>query len=287
MNAAPITQGALLRHLEATFTAAGTDEAHRSAEWIAEEVTGLRRALLYAYPEQPVSAEVAARAGALAARRAAGEPLQYVIGHVNFRGLRVHVGPGVLIPRPETEELAGHGLAALDGRLSPRVLDAGTGSGCLALALKSEHAGAHVTALDVCPDALAIARANATALGLDIAFVEADLLAPTLPILPGLDLIVSNPPYIPDGEACTLDAVVLDHEPHVALFTGADPLVFYRALARHGAALLRSGGVLWAEAHLDFAEEAAACFALPAWAHATVHNDAARRPRFIEARRAA
>ncbi len=282
----PHTQGALLRHLYARLDAAGVGEPRRGAEWIAEEATGTRAALLHAFPERPVAPSVAARADALATERAAGVPLQYVVGHVHFHGLLLRVGPGVLIPRPETEELAGHVIGALDGLAAPRVLDAGTGSGCLALAVKSARPDAHVTAFDVSPEALAHARANAAALHLDVAFAEADLRAPTLPFAPGFDLLVSNPPYIPDGEACTLEADVIEHEPHVALFTGADPLTFYHALARHGAALVRPGGVLWAETHTDFAAASAACFGGPAWASATVHNDLARRPRFVEARRA-
>ncbi|HYE58890.1 MAG TPA: peptide chain release factor N(5)-glutamine methyltransferase [Rhodothermales bacterium] len=287
MDEASRTCAALLRHLEATLEMAGVDEARRSAEWIAEEATGQRRALLYAYPDRPVDAETWARAEAMVARRAAGEPLQYVVGHVDFRGLRLAVAPGVLIPRPETEELVDHVLGALKGVSAPRVLDAGTGSGCLALALKAAHPDARVTALDVSPDALRIARANAAALGLDVVFVQADLLSPGLPVEGPFDLIVSNPPYIPDAEACTLDSVVLDHEPHVALFSGADPLTFYHTLARHGAAILRPGGLLWAEAHTDYAPAAAGCFEGPGWASAVIHHDTARRPRFVEARRAA
>jgi release factor glutamine methyltransferase len=286
MDPSSHTRAALLRHLEATLDMAGVDETRRSAEWIAEEVTGQRRAQLYAYPEQPVEAGAWARAEAMAARRAAGEPLQYVVGHVDFRGLRLAIAPGVLIPRPETEELVDHVVHALKGQAAPRVLDAGTGSGCIALAIKAVRPDAAIVALDVSTDALRIARANAATLGLDVVFMQADLLAGPLPVTGAFDLVVSNPPYIPDAEACTLEPVVRDHEPHVALFSGADALTFYRALARHGAALLVPGGVLWAEAHTDYAQAAAACFTAPGWASATVHHDTARRPRFVEARRA-
>ncbi len=243
-----------------------------------------------------VAPDVAARALDIARRRAAGEPLQYALGVADFYGLRLTVTPAVLIPRPETEELVEHALATLRGTASPRVLDAGTGSGAIALAIKAARPDADVLALDVSREALDVARANAAALGLDVAFHTADLLADALPGAlggpnasrspAGFDLVVSNPPYIPDADADSLEAHVRDHEPAIALFTGPDALVFFRALARHGARWVVPGGTLWCELDADHADATAACFTGPAWASARVETDTARRPRFVEARRA-
>lgn len=282
------TQGALLRATVARLEAAGVEAARRSAEWLLEEVTGQKRALLYAFPERPVTAAAIERLNGLVARRVAGEPLQYVVGHTDFFGLRLTVAPGVLIPRPETEELAERALHWLKRHHSPRILDAGTGSGCLALALKDARPDADVHALDISPEALVLARANAARLRLDVAFYESDLLAPVLAGIEGVfDLVVSNPPYIPVAELAELAREVAGHEPHVALLSGDDPLTFYHALARHGERYVRPGGALFAETHEAFGPASARCFAPPAWAKASVLKDATGRDRFVVALRAA
>ena len=282
----PATQSSLAAALRVLL--AGVDDGARAAVWIAEDLTGVRRARVLAFPDAAVAPDVAARALAIARRRAAGEPLQYALGHADFHGLRLAVTPAVLIPRPETEELVEHALTALRGRSAPRVLDAGTGSGAIALAIKAARPDADVHALDVSRAALDVARANAAALGLDVMFHTADLLADHLPPTLGgaFDLVVSNPPYIPDTDAASLEPHVRDHEPALALFTGPDALVFYHALARHGARHIADGGVLWCELDADHADATAACFSGAAWASARVETDAARRARFVEARRA-
>jgi release factor glutamine methyltransferase len=195
------------------------------------------------------------------------------------------------------------------------VVDVGTGSGCIACAVAHERPTARVVGCDVSTDALAVARANADALGLPIAFGEADLTAPAFPAQvralldrPGdappedaadgkassddatgdaarFDLVVSNPPYVPDAEADTLAPEVREHEPPVALFTGADPLVCYRALARHAADLLRPGGRLVTETHADYAADVAAVFRDAGLADVRTERDLAGRPRLALARR--
>ena len=281
------TLGALLRQTEAALVAAGVDEARRTAEWLVEEATGARRSRLHAFPETPVAAADADRLAALTARRALGEPVQYVVGHADFFGLRLAVGPGVLIPRPETEGLVEHALASIRGVPSPRVLDAGTGSGAIALAIKAQRPDADVHALDVSPDALGWARRNGAALGLAVTFHEGDLLGPALPSpLPeDLDLLVSNPPYVLDAERPGLAREVAAHEPALALFCGDDPALFYRALARHGTKHLRPGGAVWLEGHADHAGAVAEAFAAPAYAGVRVHRDLAGLDRYVEARR--
>jgi release factor glutamine methyltransferase len=244
-------------------------------------------------------------------RRAAREPLQYVLGHADFYGLRLRVTPAVLIPRPETERVVERALALIADVPTPRVVDVGTGSGCIACAVAHERPTARVVGCDVSTGALAVARANADALGLPIAFGEADLTAPAFPAQvrallgrPGgpppedaatggdalsdaarFDLVVSNPPYVPDAEADALAPEVREHEPPVALFTGADPLVCYRALARHAAALLRPGGRLVTETHADYAADVAAVFRDAGLADVRTERDLAGRPRLALARR--
>lgn len=158
-----------------------------------------------------------------------GEPVQYILGYVDFYGYRFLVGPDVLIPRFETEELVANVLIAYDEVFAgkpARLVDVGTGSGCLAIALRLEEPNLSVTATDISEAAIQTAKQNASALHADIEFLVGDMLAP----LKGrtFDLLVSNPPYIPETEL--VEAIIRDHEPHVALFGGEDGLKFYRII---------------------------------------------------------
>ena len=227
-------------------------------------------------------------------RRLAGEPVQYVTGEAAFRRLALSVGPGVLIPRPETEDLVQHVLDELrrlndTGLSDVRVLDAGTGSGCIALAVKDEHPASTVHALDVSDDALVLASANAARLGLDVAFYRADLLADALPEAVcdagPFDVLVSNPPYIPDADASALAREVALHEPPLALFSGPDPLAFYRALARHAEALVRPGGLVALEVDDAHAHASAVCFTPDVFSDVRILTDLYGRDRFLLARR--
>jgi release factor glutamine methyltransferase len=203
-------------------------------------------------------------------------PVQYLTGETEFFGLKLKVGPQVLIPRPETEELVqwiledrergtGHPAAASE-KVPVRILDAGTGSGCIALALASRLHDSIVTATDIHPPALDLASENARSLGLKVDFMELDILADPLagwstpgdPAGSGLqaaggeafDLIVSNPPYIPESERGSLDANVREFEPPSALFVpDADPLIFHRNLAGFAMRKLRKDGLLYLEIH--------------------------------------
>lgn len=279
----------LPRHLLAAaadaLARAGVDSPRRTAEWIVEEVTGADRAALYR--DAPVDASAVARVHELTARRAAGEPVQYVLGHADFYGLRLAVSPAVLIPRPETEELVERALASVAGVEAPVVLDVGTGSGAIALALKHARPDAVVVAVDVSPEALAVARANADALGLDVAFVAADALQPSFAdgVPPAFDLVVSNPPYVPAAERASLQREVRDHEPPVALFVpDADPLRPYRVLAGHATHLLVPGGVLAVETHADHGAGVAALFREAGLAEVALHRDLAGRDRVVVGR---
>ena len=189
----------------------------------------------------------------LAVRLEHQEPIQYVLGQADFCGRTFKVSPAVLIPRPETEELcqwvveevrkqwrtAGEGLS---------VLDIGTGSGCIAVTLAAELAGARVTAWDISEEALLVARENALRNGVSVSFEHHDALHATTTAQPTTDLIVSNPPYICNRERTAMEANVLEHEPHTALFVpDDDPLLFYRAIARYGREALKPGGRLYFE----------------------------------------
>jgi release factor glutamine methyltransferase len=196
------------------------------------------------------------------ARLMKGEPIQYVLGREEFCGRSFHVAPGVLIPRPETEELCRaiksyHNVpfCILQAPGPLRVLDVGTGSGCIAVTLALELLNAEVTAWDVSADALLIARDNAHRLGAEVNFEWQDILqAPTDDR--EWDIIVSNPPYIARQEAGAMSANVLDHEPHLALFVpDDDPLLFYRAIGAYAAKSLCKGGMLYFEINPQYADE--------------------------------
>lgn len=269
-----MTARALLDEIDALLAQADVDSPRRTAEWLVEEATGATRTALYTGAE--VSPEGAAAARALAARRASGEPVQYVIGHADFYGLRLAVTPDVLIPRPETEEVVERALALVAGTGTPWVLDIGTGSGAIALAVKHARPDAFVLAADVSAPALEVARANAARLGLDVGFVHADALHPSFAdgVPPRFDLVVSNPPYVPAAERDGLQREVRDHEPAVALFVDdADPLAPYRALAGHASRLLAPGGWLVVETHADHGAAVAALFAEAGLADARIEPD--------------
>lgn len=199
------------------------------------------RGWLIAHDEDALAPAVDDAFGALAQRRAAGEPLAYLVGEKEFFGLRLQVDARVLVPRPDTETLVEWALEVLQGRAAPRVVDLGTGSGAIALAIKQARPDAHVEAVDRSADALAVASANAHALGLAVAFRQASWLAGAAG---PYDLIVSNPPYVAAGDP---HLPGLRHEPVSALVAGADGLSDLRAIAQAAPALLVPGGWLLLE----------------------------------------
>jgi release factor glutamine methyltransferase len=215
-----------------------------------------------------------------------GEPIQYIIGQTEFCGLRLAVQPGVLIPRPETEELAvmitRDNLPYRDEHIS--VLDIGTGSGCIALAMKRAFPAASVTGIDKSPDAIAVARKNAIDNNLDVTFLEADILNPTPFSRSGLfHVIVSNPPYIPQQERAAMSRHVVDHEPENALFVPDDnPLIFYEAIALYARNNLTPDGLIYVEIHENYSEDTMKLFRSHRFSHVTLYHDYFGKKRFLK-----
>lgn len=280
---APSTRLEVLDRAIRRLEAAERTAPRRTAEWLLTEVLGCNRAQLYAHPNRPVAPEAVRQFEEMVERRVQGEPLQHILGTASFYGLQLRVSPEVMVPRPETERVVEQALACIEDVERPRVLDVGTGSGCIALALKHECPDAVVHACDVSPDALEMARANARALRLDVQFLEADVTADEVPgRMPGkLDLLVSNPPYIPVAEADTLPAVVREYDPDVALFAGDDPLRFYRALAGWARALCVSGAAFVFEIHPEYTEEVMTLLRRGEFATVRVKSDLSGRPRVV------
>ena len=250
------------------------------------------------------------RLNALMARLIQGDPVQYVTGYAPFCGRDFSVRQGVLIPRPETEELCewivseeknrfplSRGIKGVSpyaglpspARRPPRILDIGTGSGCIAVTLALDIPHAQVTAWDISPRALQIARDNAERLGADVMFVERDVLAaPQKAESDSYDIIVSNPPYICEQEAKLMEDNVLKHEPHTALFVpDDDPLLFYRHIALHARQMLKTDGLLYLEINPAYALQTKEMLEAKGFTDISIRNDQFGKQRMIKARKQA
>lgn len=220
----------------------------------------------------------------MADRRAAGEPLQYLTGVAGFRRLELAVGPGVLIPRPETEIVVDHALERLpkDGTL----VDVGTGSGAIALAVKDERPDATVLATEMSPGALVWARENAAGMELDVELIECDLLAGLPSEMRGaIDVVVSNPPYVATAEADILPTDVVDHEPHEALFAGDGGTDVIERLAVEALERLRSGGWLVVEIGESLGDSVSTLLSEAGYRDVSVGQDLNGRDRVVEGRK--
>jgi len=220
-----------------------------------------------------------------------GEPVQYVLGEADFYGLKFKVGPGVLIPRPETEELVYAAIQWLQSRKNElrniSVLDIGTGSGCIAVTLKTKCPWISCTAIDLSAEALEFARKNAERHHAEIQFIQLDFLDErNWDALPEFDLILSNPPYIPASERSELAPRVREYEPGLALFVpDSEPLQFYRALSAFAAKKLAPHGALAAECHAGYAQEAEQLWRASGWTNVHLEQDLSGRPRMLWARK--
>ena len=306
-------------------------EARAIARILIEELFGLSYADIVCGATEQLSADDTLRLDTAVRRIEQGEPLQHVLGYADFCGNRFCVNGSVLIPRPETEWLVDEGAKLMDGCIasdetqhkaphSPkRILDIGTGSGCIAISLKLRLGDAYVEAWDISEEALHTAQDNADALKAEVVFRKRDALkaeeegcseeeclqggalvssAPTGQAMDSInyseanilaapwDLIVSNPPYICDSERSAMDDNVLLHEPHTALFVpDDDPLRFYRAIARYALLTLNIGGSLLFECNTRYAEATGAMLSDMGFEEVTVSDDCFNLPRFVRGRK--
>ena len=306
-------------------------EARAIARILIEELFGLSYADIVCGATEQLSADDTLRLDTAVRRIEQGEPLQHVLGYADFCSNRFSVNGSVLIPRPETEWLVDEGAKLMDGCIasdetqhkapqSPkRILDIGTGSGCIAISLKLRLGDAYVEAWDISEEALRTAQDNADALKAEVVFRKRDALkaeeegcseeeylqggalvssAPTEQAMDSInyskanilaapwDLIVSNPPYICDSERSAMDDNVLLHEPHTALFVpDDDPLRFYRAIARYALLTLNIGGSLLFECNTRYAEATGAMLRDMGFEEVTVSDDCFSLPRFVRGRK--
>ncbi|RBY86618.1 peptide chain release factor N(5)-glutamine methyltransferase [Blastococcus sp. TF02A-30] len=278
----------LLADAARTLAEAGVESPRVDAELLLAHVLGTSRTALLTLAD--VDDDAAARFAALLGQRADRVPLQHLTGRAAFRHLELAVGPGVFVPRPETELLVDWALQRLDGLSGPIVVDLGSGSGAIALSIAHEHPGARVTAVERDPGAIAWTRHNALARvgagDTPVGVVAGDMTDPALlSELEGrVDVVVSNPPYVPDG--ATVPREVADHDPPLALWGGPDGLDVVRGLLGTAARLLRPGGWLGIE-HADQQGTALPAVVRSHGSFTDVedHPDLAGRPRFTTARR--
>ena len=284
--------------VQQALTRASPPVARRDAETLLLHLLGRDRAWLLAHPEAVLSPAHLLAFEKLLARRAAHEPLQYLTGQQEFFGLTLKVSSAVLIPRPETELLVEAVLlwAQAQPHAPLHLVDVGTGSGAIALALATHLPSASITAVDLSEAALSIARENAERHGLAtrVRFVHSDLLDALLPEVHSglsletrlrLDAVIANPPYIPAPDAPDLQPEVRDFEPHMALFAGEDGLGIYRRLIPAAAAALRAGGLLAME--FGFGQRDALAALLDGWDEVHFLDDLAGIPRVVLATRPA
>lgn len=283
----------------------GPQEAKAMTRMLLEDLFSLSFADILCGATEHLSDADTLRLQQSVARLLDAEPLQYVTGTAFFCGHPFHVAPGVLIPRPETEWMVDT-AANLVMSSAPRILDIGTGSGCIAtsisLALADRHC--HTEAWDISEDALRIAADNATRLGAEVKFRRrdalrleedfpaeenqggAEVLSADNVSSASWDIIVSNPPYICNREAADMHANVLRHEPHLALFVpDTDPLLFYRAIARYAMRSLRKGGWLLFECNTLYAHDTAQMASEMGFATSVVEDDCFGKPRFVKAQK--
>ncbi|MBD9137936.1 MAG: peptide chain release factor N(5)-glutamine methyltransferase [Alistipes shahii] len=256
----------------------GEREARAIARNAVAELAGLPLSALLTDPEAELTVEGLPEAEA---QLVAGRPLQYVVGHTEFYGRRFAVREGVLIPRPETEELVD---AILRGeRRARRLLDVGTGSGCIAASLALGMPEAEVFAADISDDALAVAAENFQKLGAAVTLRKADALGGLEEAFPEhFDMIVSNPPYVPESDRAAMHPNVRDHEPGLALFVPDDDAIrFYRAIAQAGRRMLTPGGRLWFEIYERAAAEIVRMLGAEGYTDTEVREDLFGKPRMV------
>ena len=258
-----------------------TGEISALTRIIATELLGLSQMTYFLKDEVPLTAEQQTLLNNAIERLKREEPIQYILGYCDFCGLRFKVTPATLIPRPETSELVEWVASEATG--NERILDIGTGSGCIAVSLAHKMPQSKVTAWDISTDALAVAAKNSKANNCAVAFEQVDILAYE-PTGEQFDIIVSNPPYIKENEKAAMHSNVLNWEPHTALFVpNNDPLLFYRTIAEKGLILLNTGGTLYFEINRAHGKETIEMLAALGYTSIELRKDFADNDRMIRA----
>jgi release factor glutamine methyltransferase len=257
-------------------------ESAAIAEWVIEHITGLR----HNRSNNDLSADSLKKLNHITDQLMHHRPVQYATGTAYFGPLQLFVDESVLIPRPETEELVAWIVASHKNNRNVKILDIGTGSGCIALLLKHYLPEADIFALDFSKDSLAVAAKNAQNMGFPIQFIEADILAQPINIaVSTFDLIVSNPPYISAEEKSSMEQNVLNYEPHSALFVhGNDPLQFYKAIEQTAQQYLDKKGALFCELNHLYASQTQQYFQAKGW-NTTLKTDMQGKNRMLRAQR--
>ena len=270
-------------------------EAQAVVRMLLEDMAGLSLADIYAGGIDRLDDAQRQQIELAMARLEEGEPIQYVLGRACFCGRSFAVAPGVLIPRPETEELC-RLIMNTHPSESMNILDIGTGSGCIAITLALEMPDAEVEAVDISPEALAIAGANAARLGAKVSFHQYDILSEDSPPLgrgrewvapstPKYDIIVSNPPYICERERADMERNVLDYEPHTALFVpDDDPLLFYRTIGQKALTMLAPGGILCFEINPLYCDQLIELLRSQGYGEVEAVSDSFGKRRFVKAK---
>jgi release factor glutamine methyltransferase len=276
----PATAGEVLQAARARL-ASTTQYPRRDAELILAHVLGCDQTVLLTHPERPLSTKEAEQFEALLKRRLASEPVQYLTGTQEFFGLLFEVSPDVLIPRPETEHLVEAVLERFDPDANPRIADVGTGSGAIAVAIALALPQSRVTAVDLYPSALEIARRNAERHGVidRVTLLQSDLLAAAASM--EFDVVVSNPPYIADGEV--LEVQVANYEPRSALYAGPTGLEIYQRLIPQARTVLKPRG--WLIMEIGYGQQRALEALLADWSVVGFVPDLQGIPRVVQARK--
>ena len=255
-------------------------DPRHSIEWLLAETLDIKRLDLYLKFDRPLSPQELDTLRPMVKRRAQHEPLQYIIGYTDFMNARISVNEQVLIPRIETEQLVEIILDNHQSEEELSVLDIGTGSGCIPIALKMEQPNWDVSGIDISEDALNTARENAEQNNADVSFSTGDILNPdSISISGSLDLIVSNPPYVKPEEKDILEQQVKDYEPAEALFFD-DLNKMYNSIIEFASQKLTENGFLYLELHENYSQQILALFEEKKWS-ARIKNDYDNKPRFI------
>ena len=254
---------------------------------VINEISGLSKAQIKAFPEKEIIVEQAEKLDEILSRLKTGEPVQYILGYTEFYGLPFKVNPSVLIPRSETEELVEWVLNSVEGKYSKAsILDIGTGSGCIAISLKKNLTGALVSAIDISVDALETAKQNADLNGVDVSFIEVDILNFVTYNLQQSSIIISNPPYVTLYDKMQMHTNVTDFEPHSALFVpDEDPLIFYKAIADFALDHLTENGLLFLEINESLGMETVELLKKKGFKNIELREDMSGRDRMIKGTR--